>query len=200
MEQATATDSSPSAGSIRPTGRAGEDAVRSTPSPPAVLITGIGCIGKSTLRRRAADVLGDAVVCVDRDDGTPDPSLAPGQILVVESVHGLDEPAERWGLVVYLLPPPGHLGRWLRRGLAWWRAGRVDRPPRVERRPWSVRNLPLIARLAARNVRNARRWVREDLRRVEGMAQGRVVVTVDANEALLAVVGFVGGHAEGRAT
>lgn len=157
----------------------------------SVLITGIGCVGKSSLRRRVAKALGPKVVCVDRDDASPDPVVAPGQILVVESVHGLDEPPERWGLVVYLLPPPRHTLRWLRRGLAWLRTGQVDRPPRALRPPWSLLNLPLIGCLVTRNILLAPQWVREDLRRIEALFQGRVVITDDLDEALKMVVGFV---------
>lgn len=130
------------------------------------MITGIGCIGKSTLRRRVESHLGHRVVCIDRDDRAPLPEVAQDQCLVVEAVHGLDEPHERWGLVVYLLPPPGHLRRWLRRGFAWFRTGRVDRPHRVARGPWSLLNLPLILGIVARNLLLARKWVCRDLKRI----------------------------------
>ncbi len=62
-----------------------------------VLITGIGCVGKSTLRRRVAEAFGKKVVCIDRDDPDSEPELASGQVLVVESVHGLEEPLENGG-------------------------------------------------------------------------------------------------------
>jgi len=164
----------------------------------SILITGIGCVGKSGLRRRIASALGLQVVCVDRDDVTPDPVLAPGQILVVESVHGLDEPPERWSLVVYLLPPPLHTLRWLRRALAWLRTGQVDRPPRSLRRRWSPLNLPLIVRIVARNIWHAHRWVREDLQRVHALFRGHVVITDDADKAFGEVVRFVASAKERR--
>ncbi len=159
--------------------------------PAAVLITGVGCIGKSTLRRRVASALGRQVVEVDRDDAVPEPDVGPGQVLVVESVHGLDEPPERWGLVVYLLPPPGHARRWICRGLAWLRTGRVDRPARVVRRPWSPFNLPLIVRLVVRNVWNASRWVREDLERLDELASDRRLVTSNSDEAFQGIVDYI---------
>ena len=164
----------------------------------SVLITGIGCVGKSNLRRRIADALGPKVVCMDCDDGTPEPTVAPDQILVVESVHGLDEPPERWGLIVYLLPPRRHSLRWLRRAFAWFRTGRVDRPPRALRRRWSPLNIPLIVRLVCRNIRYANRWVREDLRRVDVAFRGHVVVTSDEDEAFREVVNFMECAREGR--
>ncbi len=163
-----------------------------------VLITGIGCVGKSMLRRRVAEALGGRVVTVDRDDAAADPPVAPHQVLVVESVHGLEQPPETWDLVVYLLPPPGHALRWLGRGLAWLRTGRVDRPPRAVRRPWSLLNLPLIVRLVARNIWNARRWVRGDLDVLETKFGGSEVVTGDAADGLLAIERAAIGTQEGR--
>ncbi len=156
-----------------------------------VLITGIGCVGKSTLRRRVADALGERVVDVDRDDAAADPPVAPHQVLVVESVHGLEQPPETWDLVVYLLPPPGHAQRWFDRGMAWLRAGRVDRPPRAVRRPWSLLNLPLIVRLVVRNIWNARRWVRGDAQVLEAADWQRVVITRDADTAFRDMCAFL---------
>jgi len=156
----------------------------------AILITGIGCIGKSTLRRRVESHLSNRVVCIDRDDSASLPEVGRDQCLVVEAVHGLDEPHERWGLVVYLLPPPGHLRRWLRRGFAWFRTGRVDRPHRSVRKPWSLLNLPLIARIVVRNVVFARKWVREDLRRMGAICTDRRIVTQDANAAFGRIVTY----------
>lgn len=169
----------------------GHSADTSSDRPPAVLITGIGCIGKSTLRRRVAIALGSRVVEVDRDDGLAEPEVGPDQVLVVESVHGLDEPPERWGLVVYLLPRPGHAWRWIHRGLAWLRTGRVDRPPRAVRRAWSPFSLPLILRIIARNIRHSSRWVREDLERVGAISHGRVLITRDPDTAFQELVDFI---------
>jgi hypothetical protein len=155
-----------------------------------VLITGIGCVGKSTLRRRVATELGDRVVDVDRDDTDEDPPVGPDQVLVVESVHGLEDPADRWDMVVYLLPPPGHTFRWLNRGLVWFRTGRVDRPPRAIRRPWSVLNLPLIIRIIARNIWNARRWILEDLQLLDEL-NARVSIVSGTNDGLHAIANLL---------
>ncbi len=165
-----------------------------------VLITGIGCVGKSTLRRRVAEALGRKVVCVDRDDADSEPELAPGQILVVESVHGLDEPLESWGLVVYLLPPPGHALRWIRRGIVWFRTGQVDRPPRVERRPYSLLNVPLIVRLVGRNVWKTSRWVKGDRKRIENFFSTDIIVTDDAELAFHEIQNFISRVYEKRET
>ncbi len=178
-------------------GPGGESPANATKPRATVLITGIGCVGKSTLRRRVAEALGARVVNVDRDDGVADPPVAPDQVLVVESVHGLEQPPETWDLVVYLLPPPGHVLRWLGRGLAWLRTGRVDRPPRAVRRPWSPLNLPLIVHLVARNIWNARPWVRGDLEVLETKFGGRAVVTGDTEDGLRAIERAVIGSQDG---
>lgn len=159
----------------------------------AILITGIGCIGKSTLRRRIQAAHSVNVVTTDRDDPNTPPVPAAGQILVVEAVHGLDEPPDQWGLVVYLMPPPGHALRWLRRGFVWFRTGSVDRPFRVVRRPYSLLNLPVIIRLVARNIWNAKRWVSDDLLRIEALFGDEAVITPDADQALWAVERFLSG-------
>ncbi len=156
-----------------------------------ILITGIGCVGKSTLRRRVAEALGRKVVCIDSDDADLEPEVAPGQGLVVESVHGLDEPPENWGLVVYLLPPKGHALRWIRRGFVWFRTGQVDRPARALRRAWSLLNIPLIVRLVGRNVWNASRWVDDDRKRIEEFFSEGTVITVDAELAFREIKNFI---------
>jgi len=164
--------------------------------PRRILITGVACVGKSTLRRHAAEALGARVLCIDRDDSESEPASDPNRVVVVEAVHGLEEPPESWGLVVYLLPPRDHAFRWVRRCLAWLRLGRVFRPPIVTRRPWSLLNLPLILRLLVRNLWNAQSWVREDLDRIATAFQDRAVVTDDVAHALDAIVSFVTTLAE----
>jgi ribonuclease BN (tRNA processing enzyme) len=164
--------------------------------PRRILITGVACVGKSTLRRHAAEALGARVLCIDRDDSESEPASDPNRVVVVEAVHGLEEPPESWGLVVYLLPPRDHAFRWVRRCLAWLRLGRVFRPPIVTRRPWSLLNLPLILRLLVRNLWNAQSWVREDLDRIATAFQDRTVVTDDVAHALDAIVSFVTTLAE----
>ena len=156
-----------------------------------VLITGIGCVGKSTLRRRVAEALGRKVVCIDRDDADSEPEVAPGQVLVIESVHGLEEPPEKWGLVVYLLPPQGHTLSWIRRGAVWFRTGQVDRSPRVKRQPWSLLNIPLIVRLVLRNVWKASRWVGDDRNRIEKFFPNCSIVTDDAEQAFHEIHNFI---------
>ncbi len=136
------------------------------------------------------------VVCIDRDAADSEPEVAPGQVLVVESVHGLDEPVESWGLVVYLLPPRGHTLRWIGRGIAWFRTGRVDRPPIVERRPWSLLNIPLIVRLIARNVWKASRWVREDRKRIEEFFLNNTIISVDTESVFYEMHNFISSRNE----
>ena len=156
-----------------------------------VLLTGIGCIGKSTLRQRVADTLGDRVICVDRDEDVPDPSPVLGQALIVESVHGLEEPPSHWDLVIYLLPPPGHTLRWLRRGFAWFRTGQVDRPPRTRRHPWSLLNILLIVQLVFRNIFLAKNWVEEDLHHIKEHFGTRAFVAQEEKAAFEAIKNYL---------
>lgn len=128
-----------------------------------VLITGIGNIGKSTLREKVCRHL-PYVVGVDMDYTSELPAIGEGEVLLVESVHGLEQHPERFDSIVYLLPPPLHSWRWVKRGWAWWRTGIVDLPnPKGIRRPFSIRNIPIICAIVSENILKARTWVSADM-------------------------------------
>ncbi len=55
-----------------------------------ILITGIGCIGNSSLRKKIASGFPDHVISVDMDYDRKIPPVK-NKIVVVESVHGLEE-------------------------------------------------------------------------------------------------------------
>ncbi|MGO8714963.1 MAG: hypothetical protein ACLQSX_03695 [Smithella sp.] len=128
-----------------------------------VLITGIGNIGKSTLREKACNRF-PHVVGVDMDYATELPAVPCGGVLLVESVHGLEEGPEHFDLIVYLLPPFGHSWRWLKRGWAWWRLGIIElSDPKGIKKPFAAMNIPIIWSFLFENILNRKKWVREDL-------------------------------------
>jgi len=55
-----------------------------------ILITGIGCVGKSSLRERLALDFPDNVISVDMDYNREIPSEGD-KVVIVEFVHGLEE-------------------------------------------------------------------------------------------------------------
>ena len=79
-----------------------------------ILITGIGCIGKSSLRERLALDFPDSVISVDMDYDRDIPSESD-KVVIVESVHGLEENPQMFDEILYLLPPRRHPILWLRR-------------------------------------------------------------------------------------
>ncbi len=128
-----------------------------------ILITGIGCIGKSSLREKIALDFPDQVISVDMDYDDEIPCVK-NKIVVVESVHGLEENTQMFDKILYLLPPQGHLIFWLRRAWTWFATGVVDLPePKGRRKKFSVWNVPIILKILIRNILMSRRWVRADL-------------------------------------
>lgn len=79
-----------------------------------ILITGIGCIGKSSLRERIALDFPDNVISVDMDYNKKIPSDR-NKAVIVESVHGLEENPQTFDKILYLLHPRWHAVLWLRR-------------------------------------------------------------------------------------
>ncbi len=90
-----------------------------------ILITGIGCIGKSSLRERIASEFPDKVISVDMDYTNEIPSDRD-KVVIVESVHGLEENPHSYDKILYLMPPRWHLFFWLRRAWAWFSTEIVD--------------------------------------------------------------------------
>ena len=75
-----------------------------------ILITGIGNIGKSSLREMVAHKFDGQVVQIDMDyyahDDIPRSSE---KIVLVEDVHGLERHPEQYDKIVYLTPPQNHI-------------------------------------------------------------------------------------------
>ncbi len=67
-----------------------------------ILITGIGCIGKSSLRERIATEFPNQVITVDMDYTKEIPS-DKNKIVIVESVHGLEENRQQFDKYLYFI-------------------------------------------------------------------------------------------------
>lgn len=78
-----------------------------------ILITGIG---KSSLREKLALTFPNNVISVDMDYTNKIPS-DKDKVVIVESVHGLEENPHMFDKILYLLPPRWHPILWLKR--AW---------------------------------------------------------------------------------
>jgi hypothetical protein len=147
-----------------------------------ILITGIGCIGKSSLREKIASDFPDQVISVDMDYNHEIPDVK-NKIVVVESVHGLEENPQMFDKILYLLPPKGHFFLWLRRAWTWFATGVVDLPePKGKKKKYSVRNVPIILKILMRNIFMSRIWVRADLRQIQEELKDKTHVASSLDE------------------
>ena len=153
-----------------------------------ILITGIGIVGKSTLRRslvkalRSSDVLAEHYDAdrfgelrhsadVDCLDGLPDEFL-DDVVYVIEDVHGplgsSDMALGEYDLILYLKPDTlSHARFWILRIAAWLRRGEFCWEAQTgwegTGKSYDPRNIIPILKEAARNFWNRRKWIREDL-------------------------------------
>lgn len=155
-----------------------------------VLITGIGNVGKSTLRRRLVNGLRQReflVQHVDTDgfsrERNPqdqdivqlnETTLDTDTIYLIEDIHGLDHRPLRsiWEYHLVLYVTTGfwtHLLFWLGRGWQWFKRGIYDWQPhsgfRGTKQPWDLNNLPGILRVISEAFEQ-RKFIHTDLARL----------------------------------
>lgn len=147
-----------------------------------ILITGIGCVGKSSLRERLALDFPDNVISVDMDYNREIPSEGD-KVVIVESVHGLEENPQTFNKILYLLPPRWHIILWLRRTWSWFATGIVDlSAPKGKRKQFAISNIPIILKILMRNIFGSRRWIRADLNKIQEELKGKTHITSSVNE------------------
>lgn len=146
-----------------------------------ILITGIGCIGKSSLRERLALDFPDDVISVDMDYNREIPSEGD-KVVIVESIHGLEENPQIFNKILYLLPPKRHIILWLRRAWAWFVTGIVDWSAPKGKRKRRASNIPIISKILMRNILMSRRWIRTDLTKIHEELGGKTHIAPSANE------------------
>jgi len=146
------------------------------------LITGIGCIGKSSLREKIAMNFPSQVISVDMDYEKEIPHVK-NKIVIVESVHGLDENPQKFDKILYLLPPKGHTVLWLIRAWTWFSTGIVDfAAPKGKRKKFAISNIPIILKMLIRNIFMSRKWIREDLNQIQEKLRSKTHITSSSNE------------------
>lgn len=146
-----------------------------------ILITGIGCIGKSTLREKLESEFPDKVIPVDMDYDKQIPS-DEGKVVIVESVHGLEDNPRMFDKILYLLPPRGHPVLWFKRAWAWFSTGIVDlSAPKGKRKKFSLYNIPIILKIIVRNIFGRTRWIGEDLNKIQKGLEARTNIASSVN-------------------
>ncbi|MFH1933890.1 MAG: hypothetical protein ABIN18_20240 [Pseudomonadota bacterium] len=143
-----------------------------------ILITGIGNIGKSSLREMVAHKFPDQVIQIDMDyhscEDIPEP---PDKVVLVEDVHGLERSPEQYDKIIYLMPPSNHLILWLKRAWAWFFGGIVDlSAPKGINKHYAFSNIPIIVKIVLRNIVSARRWVLGDMETIKRKFEDKTVI------------------------
>lgn len=143
-----------------------------------ILITGIGNIGKSSLREMVAHKFDGQVIQIDMDYyAHEDIPQSSQKIVLVEDVHGLERNPEQYDKIIYLMPPPNHIMLWLRRAWAWFSGGIVDlSDPKGVNKKYALSNIPIIFRIVLRNILCRKRWVQSDLQIVKNSFKDRAVI------------------------
>ena len=147
-----------------------------------VLITGIGCIGKSTLREKLDSEFPDKVISVDMDYDKQIPS-DEGKVVIVESVHGLEDNPQMFDKILYLLPPRGYPILWFKRAWAWFSTGVVDlSEPKRKIKRYAISNIPIILKILIRNIFMSKRWIRADLSYIQAELKDKAYITSSVDE------------------
>ncbi len=147
-----------------------------------ILITGIGCIGKSSLREKIASEFPDQVISVDMDYDKEIPSVN-NKFVVVESVHCLEEDLPKFDKILYLLPPRWHSISLLRRAWVWFSTGIVDfSAPKGKRKKFAISNIPIILKILMSNILLRKRLVRADIRQIEGELKDKTYIISSVKE------------------
>jgi hypothetical protein len=143
-----------------------------------ILITGIGNIGKSTLREMVAHKFADQVIQIDMDyHSHEDIPESSDKAVLVEDVHGLERNPEKYDKIIYLLPPRNHIILWLKRAWAWFSGGIVDlSDPKGVNKRYAISNVPIILGIVLRNFAFRRQWIMNDIKRIRGRLEEKTVV------------------------
>jgi len=130
-----------------------------------ILITGIGNIGKSTLRERVAHKFPGQLIQIDMDYyAHEDIPQASSKYILVEDVHGLERNPAQYDKIIYLIPPPIHIILWLRRAWAWFSGGIVDlSDPKGVNKRYAISNIPIIFKIVMKNIVYRKQWIKKDL-------------------------------------
>ena len=148
-----------------------------------ILITGIGNIGKSSLREMLAHKFGGQVIQIDMDyHSHEDIPRSSEKTILVEDVHGLERHPEQYDKIIYLMPPPNHVMLWLRRAWAWFSSGIVDlSDPKGVNRRYAFSNIPIILNIGLKNILFRRQWISNDMQTIKRKLEDKTVIvnTVD---------------------
>lgn len=147
-----------------------------------ILITGIGCIGKSSLREKLASTFPNNVTSIDMDYNKEIPPNSD-KVVIIESVHGLEQNPQMFDKILYLLPPSKHILLWFRRAWAWFSTGIVDlSAPKGKRKKFAITNISIVLEILIRNIFMSKRWIREDVSYIQAELKDKTYITSSSDE------------------
>jgi len=158
-----------------------------------VLITGIGNIGKSTLREKLAERFSEKIIQIDMDYyGHGDIPESNNNVVLVEDVHGLERKPEQYDKIIYLMPPPNHIGLWIKRAWAWFAGGVVDlSDPKGVNKKYAIVNIPIIIKIVLENILFRKKWVISDLEIIKNKFQDKVIIAQNVMEGFEEAIRFI---------
>lgn len=156
-----------------------------------ILVAGIGNTGKSTVRRIMADSLRKLGLSVDHYDADEfrelrDPkdagclrklpeSFLDETIYIIEDIHAFSPSAvlslSEYDLILYIRTNIiSHLMFWIPRIAIWFKRGKLSwekgRGWKGTGKPYDFRNLIPILKDLFRNFKNRKKWIEEDMRKI----------------------------------
>ncbi|MBW2642941.1 MAG: hypothetical protein JRC89_06130 [Deltaproteobacteria bacterium] len=143
-----------------------------------ILITGIGNIGKSSLREMVAHKFVRQVIDIDMDYYTcADIPKSSNKVVLIEDVHGLERHSDQYDKIIYLMPPQNHIMLWLKRAWAWFSSGIVDRSdPKGICKPYAFYNIPIILKIVLKNILLRKKWVSDDIQIIKKEFEDKTVI------------------------
>lgn len=149
-----------------------------------ILITGIGNIGKSTLREKVANKFPEYMIQIDMDYYVHEdiPQTASKAILV-EDVHGLERNPEQYDKIIYLMPPSKHILLWFRRAWAWFSSGIVDlSDPKGVNKRYALSNIPIILKIVAKNILYRKQWIMADMQNIKKVSKDKTIIVENIDQ------------------
>lgn len=146
-----------------------------------ILITGIGCVGKTYVRKKIYEKYPDKIYSIDLESDLNHSKMPPENIkkgvIVIESVHGLYNAPTQYDKILYLLPPENYFIRWLTRGWSWFSIGTVDLAmPKGRKKKYYLMNIPVIIKILVRNWIFRRKWVKNDLKTIKRKLRDKTAI------------------------
>jgi hypothetical protein len=151
----------------------------------SILITGIGCTGKSTLRKKMFENMIRLGFKAEQCDSDYDRHNIPkifndDTIYIIEDIHATEEnalfPLETYSKIIYLLPNLNwHLCLWMIRAYRWFESGKYSWDADLgQNGEWSgtgkrndLKNIIPIIKVVIRQLKNRNCWISDDLKKIK---------------------------------